>query len=189
MTIGVSPTGSPAIGVSHTACSRCPTRLHAPTGGIPQASLWISIGFRSALPIAPSGYHPPLHRGITHLAIGVSHTESRGIAHRPSLRLRRKAALSPRFLRLNLLNDSFLTESLTRQRCVAMTGISSRRWVPSTSPLLAEKPDGGLRPLAIGKVRARTAIPTTNRISKMRAGCPLCLRCVIKNTRGRHGLL
>lgn len=127
MTIGVSPTGGRAIGVSHTARSRRSTRPRAPIGAISQASLWISASFRSALPISLSGYHPPLHRGITHPPIGVSHTESRGIAHRPLSRLRRKAALLPQFSRLNLLNDSFLTESLTHGGRMAMTGKQTPR--------------------------------------------------------------
>lgn len=62
--------------------------------------------------IQMSGFHTPQARGITHRTIGVSHTESRGFTHRPFSESRRKAGFFAPFFRLNLLNDSYLTEYL-----------------------------------------------------------------------------
>ena len=62
-----------------------------------------------------SGFHTLGRRGITHRTIGVSHTESRGFTHRPLSQELGKPRLFAPFFRLNLLNDSYLTESLNRQ--------------------------------------------------------------------------
>lgn len=59
-----------------------------------------------------SGFHPPWRRGITHRTIGVSHTESRGFTHRVVQQVIDWQADLPPFCRLNLFNDSYLTESL-----------------------------------------------------------------------------
>lgn len=58
-----------------------------------------------------SGFHPPCHRGITHRTIGVSHTESRGFTHRPFQQAIEIECRIRAFLPLNLLKDSYLTES------------------------------------------------------------------------------
>lgn len=56
--------------------------------------------------------HTPGRRGITHRTIVGSHTESRGITHREDSQGITKTRFFGRFSTLNLLNDSYLTESL-----------------------------------------------------------------------------
>jgi len=56
--------------------------------------------------------HTPGRRGITHRTIVGSHTESRGITHRTASQDITKTRFFGRFSTLNLLNDSYLTESL-----------------------------------------------------------------------------
>jgi len=58
-----------------------------------------------------SGYHPPWLRGFTHHTIGVSNTESRGITHRVSLEASEKLKIVGAVFSLNLLNNSYLTDS------------------------------------------------------------------------------
>jgi hypothetical protein len=53
-----------------------------------------------------------MRRGITHPAIVGSHTESRGITHQACPESRRNPHFFGLFSSLNLINDSYLTESL-----------------------------------------------------------------------------
>src|SRR3546814_2741394 len=64
----------------------------------------------------PSGFHTPRRRGFTHPTIGGSHTESRGFTHRAVLQALENMSKKSLFERLNLLNDSFLTESFNGDR-------------------------------------------------------------------------
>lgn len=81
-----------------------------------------------------SGFHTPQPRGITHHSIGVSHTESRGFTHQPFSEHPRKPSFFGSFFQLNLLNDSYLTESLNHLR---------RRWVTVRLSIKTETVSGG----------------------------------------------
>lgn len=80
------------------------------------ASLWITGPESRFSGSTDSGDHPPSRRGITHRAIGGSHTESRGFTHPPHSQPSDNKAEIPLRAALNLLNDSSLTESLNPER-------------------------------------------------------------------------
>ncbi len=89
---------------------------HAPAEADQAVRLWITDPESRFSGSAESGFHPPLLRGITHRTIGVSHTESRGFTHRALRQHADYKAKIPLCEQLNLLNDSYLTESLNRRR-------------------------------------------------------------------------
>ena len=83
--------------------------------------LWITSSGKPRKGSQEAGFHPPLLRGITHRTIGVSPTESRGFTHQPLSKSRRNARFFGLFFRLNLLNDSYLTESFNPPHAVQGT--------------------------------------------------------------------
>ena len=102
-----------------TGCTMTPEWIMArrtAIGAEPPASLWITGPESRFSGSAESGFHPPSLRGITHRTIGGSPTESRGFTHRACLESRRSPHFFGSFLSLNLLNDSYLTESFNLTR-------------------------------------------------------------------------
>lgn len=87
-------------------------RWYAASNGEQPLSLWITHPASRFPGTFESGFHPLLLRGFTHRSIGVSPTESRGFTHQAVSQAIEPQSKSPLFLHLNLLNDSYLTESL-----------------------------------------------------------------------------